>query len=138
MGNVAIQSAAKCERENRFIAILVVSADGSLTAMTRLRFQPAIRKEIILQAAVITARRPGGWSNLTRQAIAKQAQCSEGLVSRYLGNMCKVRKAIMKVAIRQELIEIIVQSIAASDGHVVIKWLPASVKHKTISSLFGK
>lgn len=106
--------------------------------MTRSRFEPEHRKDLILKAAIITARRPGGWSTLTRQAIAKQADCSEGLVSRYLGSMPAARKAIMKTAIRLEIVDIVIQSIAAQDGYAIKKWLPAALRHKAISSLLGK
>lgn len=106
--------------------------------MTRSRFEPEHRKELILKAAIITARRPGGWSTLTRQAIAKQADCSEGLVSRYLGPMWRVRRAIMRDAIKQEIVEIIVQSLVAQDGCANKSWLPQALKQKAISSLSGK
>lgn len=106
--------------------------------MTKNRFQPAIRRELILKAALVTASRPGGWSKLTRQAIAREAGCSDALVSCYLGNMPKVRKAIMREAVRKEILEIIMQSIASHDGYAVKKWLPAALKHKAISSLLGK
>lgn len=106
--------------------------------MTKHRYQPAIRRELILKAALIAAARPGGWSKLTRQGIAKEAGCSDALVSCYLGNMPKVRKAVMKAAIKAEIAEIIVQSIVACDGYAVKKWLPAALKHRAISSLLGK
>lgn len=51
----------------------------------------------ILAAAVEVARVPGGWSLLTRKRIAEQAKCSEGLVSRYLGDMKDARRDVMKI-----------------------------------------
>lgn len=103
----------------------------------RIRHQPAVRRELILNAAIITASRPGGWSKLTRQAIAREAKCSEALVSRYLGDIPTARKTIMKAAIKREILEIIVQSIAAHDGYVIKRWLPATLKSRAIVSLLG-
>lgn len=105
--------------------------------MRNRRYKPAIRRELILSAAVDVASTPGGWSLLTRQVIANAAGCSEGLVSRYLGDMQEARKAIMKAAIKDEIVEIIVQSIAAHDGFAVKRWLPAELKQKAIASLLG-
>jgi hypothetical protein len=101
------------------------------------RFKPTIRRELILAAAIEAAREPGGWSRLTRQVIAIHADCSEGLVSRYLGDMPEARKAVMKAAVKGEIVEIIVQSIAAHDGYAVKKWLPADLRQRSIASLLG-
>lgn len=87
-----------------------------------------VRRQIMLAAALRLASCPGGWYTLTRQKIAKASLCSEALVSRYLGNMPEVRKAIMREAIRREILEIISQSIAAHDGYAVKKCL----KHKLL------
>lgn len=105
--------------------------------MRNKRYKPAIRRELILTAAVDVAREPGGWSRLTRQLIAAQANCSEGLVSRYLGDMPAARKAIMKQAIKDEIVEIVVQSIASHDGYAVKKWLPSALKQRAVASLLG-
>lgn len=96
------------------------------------------RSEQVLQAAIDVARKPGGWGLLTRQRIAQSAGCSEGLVSRYLGDMDEVRYWIMKEAVRQELLEIIVQSLVAADGYAVKKWLPAKLKRKALESILGQ
>lgn len=101
----------------------------------RKRFTPSARRETILKAAVLIAEKPGGWAKLTRQAIAEAANCSEGLVSRYLGNMAKARALIMKFAVRTENIEIIVQSLAAHDGYAVKKWLPVTLHRRAVQSL---
>lgn len=106
--------------------------------MTRYRFQPAIRRDLILKAALVISGRPGGWSRLTRQAIAQQADCSEALVSRYLGSMPAARKAIMKAAIKDQIVEIIGQSLVAHDGYAVKKWLPSGLKHKALIALLDK
>jgi hypothetical protein len=105
--------------------------------MSNKRYSPAVRRHLILNAAVEVARQPGAWAKLTRERIALEAQCSDGLVSRYLGDMPSARRAIMKVAVRDEILEIIVQSIAAHDGFAVVKWLPRTLKQRAIASLLG-
>ena len=67
--------------------------------MTKKRLQPADRKQEILNAAIKVAGRPGGWSKLTRDSVAKEAGCAEGLVSKYFGTMITLRRSIMRAAI---------------------------------------
>lgn len=75
------------------------------------------RRAEILSAAVDHCRKaPGGWAFLTRAKIAEAAECSNGLVSRCLGDMVSVRKAIMKVAVKNDYQEIIAPSRAMHDG----------------------
>jgi hypothetical protein len=105
--------------------------------MSNKRYSPEIRRELVLKAAIKAASKPGGWGKLTRQVIAEHAGCSDGLVSRYLGDMPSARRAIMRAAIRDENLEIIIQSIGAHDGYAVKKWLPAALKTKAIASLLG-
>lgn len=68
--------------------------------MTKKRLRPDDRKYQILTAAIAVAARPGGWSKLTRDAVAREAQCADGLVSKYFGTMISFRRAIMREAIR--------------------------------------
>lgn len=105
--------------------------------MTVKRFEPATRKRMLIEAAVEVARQPGGWSKLTRESIARQGECSDGLISRYLGDMASVRKVVMRVAVKRKIAEIIVQSLAAHDGYAIKKWLPADLRKRSISLLLG-
>jgi len=79
------------------------------------RLKPDERKRSILHAAVTMAR-THGWLNMTREHVARQAGVSEGLVSRYLGTMGSVRKAVMREAIRLEHPEIVAQGLAINDA----------------------
>lgn len=81
---------------------------------------PAVRRDLILNAAIIAARQPGGWIALTRSTIATYAGVSEGLVSRYLGSMDEARRVIMTEAVRQGIDDIIVQSRIAHDGYAPV------------------
>lgn len=90
------------------------------------------RSAQILQAAITEARCPGGWGTLTRQRIAQSAGCSEGLVSRYLGDMLEVRYWVMKEAVRGEILEIIAQAFVR-DGDIY--GVPRKLQRKALESL---
>lgn len=87
------------------------------------------RKAAIIDAAVRIASERGGWAKMTREAIALEAGCSQALVSHYLGDIPKIRKAVIKIAVQEEIRVILIQSLNLHDGYVVKRWLPASLKH---------
>ena len=97
------------------------------------RFKPRVRREMILIAALRVARRPGGWSSMTRAKIAKDAHCAEGLVSVYLGSMDSVRRHVMKAAIKYEYLDLIAQGLATGDKYAL--GLSPVLQHKALSSL---
>lgn len=101
------------------------------------RLSEATRKKMIIKAAVRISRRAGGWSALTRASIAREAKCSDGLVSRHLGDMQNVRATVMTQAVTEEILEIIAQSIAANDGFACKKKLPEALRQKALTSLLG-
>jgi hypothetical protein len=82
--------------------------------ISRRRVSPGIRKTNILDAALEKAK-DVGYREITREEIAEQAGVSMGLVSRYLGTMDQIRKAIMRAAIRREVLEIVAQGLACGD-----------------------
>jgi AcrR family transcriptional regulator len=73
------------------------------------------RKETIIDAAMRLATAPGGWSRLTRAAIALEASCSDALVSNYLGSMIDIRETLLKTAMKQENYAVIHQAWAAGE-----------------------
>jgi len=76
-----------------------------------------VRRETILTAALTVARSPGGWSTLTREAVAREAKCTDGLVSKYFGTMTDFRRTIMRAAIAQRDLRIIGQALACEYPH---------------------
>ncbi len=88
---------------------------------------------MILIAALRIARKPGGWSGMTRASIAKEAHCAEGLVSRYLGSMDAVRRAVMKAAIKYEYLDLIAQGLASGDKYA--QSISPVLQHKAIAVL---
>jgi AcrR family transcriptional regulator len=73
------------------------------------------RKETIIDAAMLLAQEPGGWSKLTRGGIALRAGCSDALVSNYLGSMIDIRETLLKTAMKQENYAVIHQAWAAGE-----------------------
>lgn len=98
-----------------------------------MRFQPKVRRELILIAAVRLARKPGGWVSLTVRSIAKEARCSIGLVPNYFGSMDALRDTVMSTAIKYEYLDLIAQGIAHGDKQAVS--LSPVLKHKAIGCL---
>lgn len=82
--------------------------------MTRL--SPKDRNASILDAALRMARLHG-YQRVTRADIAVAAECSEALVSSYLGTMIAVRRAIIRAAIKQKDLVVLAQALAAKDAH---------------------
>lgn len=103
--------------------------------MTRKRLLPHDRKLEILNAAIKVAGRPGGWSKLTRAAVAKEAGCAEGLPSKYFGTMVAFRRAIMRAAIVAEELGVIAQGLAAGDK--CAQKADESLKRKALETLAG-
>lgn len=73
------------------------------------------RKESILIAALQLAADSGGWSTLTRDTVAKAANCSDGLVTHYFGTMQQLRRTVMRAAIKRKNLSIVAQGIIAGD-----------------------
>lgn len=103
--------------------------------MTKKRLQPADRKQEILNAAIKVAGRPGGWSKLTRDSVAKEAGCAEGLVSKYFGTMITFRRSIMRAAIVAENLAVVAQGLAAGDASA--KKADPELKARALSTLAG-
>jgi len=82
-----------------------------------MRLHPDNRKEQILNAAVKVAANPGGWSKLTREAVAREADCADALVSKYFGTMIAFKRTIMRAAIRDANLSVIAQGLATGDKY---------------------
>lgn len=100
-----------------------------------MRLHPDNRKEQIIDAAVKVAGQPGGWSKLTRDAVAREAKCADGLVSKYFGTMISFRRSIMRAAIVAENLAVIAQGLAAGDK--CAQKADESLKRKALETLAG-
>lgn len=104
--------------------------------MTKKRLLPDDRKLEILNAAIKVAGRPGGWSKLTRDAVAKEAGCAEGLPSKYFGTMVAFRRAIMRAAIQARNLAVVAQGLAAGDTNA--QKAPPELKAAAVKTLAGQ
>lgn len=91
------------------------------------------RKRDVLRAALRIARQPGGWSSITRVAIADVAECAESLVSYYYGSMEELRSELMKIAIDREYLDLIVQGLMSPAGS--IPHVPAKLRARAVATL---
>lgn len=100
-----------------------------------MRLHPDNRKEQIIEAAVKVAGRPGGWSKLTREAVAREAQCADGLISKYFGTMVAFRRTIMRHAIKTANLSVVAQGLAAGD--TCAKKADPELKARALETLAG-
>lgn len=99
------------------------------------RLNPNDRKQEILDAALRVASTPGGWASLTRASVSTDADCAEGLVSRYFGTMVAFRRAIMRAAIQARNLAVIAQGLAAGDPNA--QKAPPELKAAAVKTLAG-
>lgn len=88
--------------------------DSRSHLVTKARVNPHDRKRQILTAAVNLAQ-TDGFHNITRDGIAIAAGVSTGLVTRHFGTMIALRRAVMRAAINQEILEIVAQGLSIGD-----------------------
>ena len=103
--------------------------------MTKKRLHPADRNNEILAAAIKVAGKPGGYSKLTRAAVAECAGCSEGLISKYFGTMISFKRAIMRAAIQDSNLSVVAQGLAAGDK--CAQKAPSELKAAALNTLAG-
>lgn len=80
----------------------------------RKRLKADVRKDQILNAAIILAMRVG-YTQMSRAQVAEEAQCSEASVTHYFTNMHQLRKYLMRHAVKNNLLGIIGQGVAHKD-----------------------
>ena len=100
-----------------------------------MRKKPDDRKLEILNAAIKVAGRPGGWAKLTREAVAREAQCADGLISKYFGTMVTFRRTIMRHAIKAANLSVVAQGLATGDTYA--KKADPELKARALETLAG-
>lgn len=98
----------------------------------RKRLEPLDRRQQILDAAIDQAREQG-FQNVTREGIARKAECSDGLVSSYFNTMSQLKRALMREAIRSEVLEIVAQGLVVGDP--CAKKAPEELKKRAIGAV---
>jgi AcrR family transcriptional regulator len=89
----------------------------------------------ILDAALEAARQQGHYKLVERTHISDAAGVSAGLVSHYLGDMNRVRDAIVQHAIDCTDLRVLAQALLA--GHPVALAAPEALKRK-VAGLIGR
>lgn len=100
--------------------------------MTTKRLEANDRKQSILNAALKLSETTG-YMHITREAIALEADCSPGLVSRYLGTMANMRRDVMRAAVKQRNLAVVAQGLAARDPHA--RRAPDDLKAAAVDTL---
>jgi len=98
----------------------------------RNRKNPENRKKEILEAAIRLSKKIG-YSHITRDGVAEKAGVSFALVSFYYGTIEKLKAAVLKEAIGEEIIEIIAQGLVRKDKQTAR--LPQDLKDKVLQHL---
>ena len=91
-----------------------------------------VRRDAVLAAAINLATRDG-FNNITRDGVAKQAGVGAGTVNLYYGTVPQLKRDVMRAAIKQKLLPIIAQGIAARDPRALRA--PDDLKRQALDSL---
>jgi len=100
--------------------------DQTIHKVIKLRVDPALRKEHILNAAIKVATEKG-YNKITRDDVAEAAGVSMGLITHYFETMNQLKRDIMRTAIKRGIPEIVAQGLTNKDRHA----LKASKELKT-------
>ena len=90
------------------------------------------KKQAILLVAVHLAKRDG-YTVVTRDEIAETAGVAMGTVTNHLGTMTQIRRAVVRYAIRTEVMQIILQALVMKDP--LIRKLDPDLKKRALASL---
>lgn len=96
------------------------------------RMTPTDRKAAILDAAVAAAKKHG-FANLRLVHIAEHAECSNALVVSHYGTMAQMRRAVMRAAVKQEILAIIAEGLATHDP--VARKASSELQNKALATL---
>ena len=98
------------------------------------RLDPDTRYMQILEAALVVAARVG-YNNITREGIAKEAECAPALVSHYFGTVDDARDAVMNRAVETKQLTVLAEGLAI--GHPLAKAAPLTLKRRAAKILIG-
>ena len=79
---------------------------------------PIMRRNQILNVAIELAKK-SGYSSISRNDVADNAGVSMSLINRYFKTMPQLRRAVMRAAVVNEVLEIIAQGLVNKDAHAL-------------------
>ena len=88
----------------------------------------------ILDAAVELSEKHG-YEHVTREQIATKCGVATGSVSKHLGTMIDLRRAVVSAAIARKNLNIIAQALVRK--HPKIKNIPQSLKEEAFATIIG-
>lgn len=91
-----------------------------------------VRRDAVLAAAINLATRDG-FAHITRDGVAKQAGVGAGTVNLYYGTVPQLKRDVMRFAVRNEVLSVIAQGIAARDPQAMKA--PDELKRRALDSL---
>ena len=101
--------------------------------MVRLRLDAtADRQELIMKASMRLSARIG-FSNITRETLAKEAECSEALITYHYGTMKNFRRDIMRYAVRTKNLRVVAQGLAIKNPYA--RKAPEELKQRALGAL---
>ena len=103
-----------------------------MTESKRVYLKKPARREQILAAAMTIAIETG-YGSLTRDGVAKAAGVSMGQVNHSFEKMSQLRNAVMRRAVKLELLPIIAQGLATSNKYALA--VSDEVKMKALLTL---
>lgn len=98
----------------------------------RCRKPAETRKANLIDAALLVAERDG-FLAMTRKAIAEEAFVSLPLVNTYLGTVKHIRKTVMTLAVKYEILPILAEGIAT--GNPYAKAASSDLQARALASL---
>jgi len=88
----------------------------------------------IINAAVELAR-VHGYDWITRNAVADKSGISAGSIHNSFGTIADVKRAVLKHAVKHEVLEIVAQGLAA--GHPITAAAPDDLKRRALASVIA-
>lgn len=98
----------------------------------RQRLAPKVRTEQLLAAALDQAKKIG-YRNVTAVTVAQAAGVAPSLVTYYFSTMTQLRRALMRAAVKREVLPVIAQGIADRNPSALAA--PPEVKARAIATL---
>ena len=94
--------------------------------ITRKRIDPEFRQGNILDTAIELAKTKG-YSRITRDDVAKAANVSPGLITHYFTTIERLRRAVLREAVKRGVLEIVAQGLANKDAIAI--GAPRELRH---------
>lgn len=104
-------------------------------SVEKTRANPALRKENILQVAMVIATRKG-YTDFTRADLAEAAGISPALINHYFHNMKCLQRDIMRRAVEQKVLPIIIQGLAKKD--LIVRRAPQELRAAALAHLVNR